>query len=265
MKNKAYYHIFMPDDLSWSYIVIDQIKDLIESGVAEKLEVLNVTSIGNQESTEHLIGLLQYYNQITGLNIFLNPIRKDYDDSSLLNIDRNINILTETTTLNKLWQDAKESVEEYNILYFHTKGVTAVERVLKQRNYRTFVNYLHWRKHCEWSIFEKHQEALVLLGSEFDAVGTNYTDWPTKHFSGNVWWAQSKYISSLEDPASREWWEKYKTKNPQAFSWLPDRLSNEMWIGSGEDAKLYSFYNHPSPPPISNLGEQIILRKDYYK
>jgi hypothetical protein len=266
MKNKAYYHIYMPDDLSWTYIFIDQMREMLESGVMEKLDELTIISIGDEESTKHLFGLLNYYNYLTKVKIKVNYFDKKNTDKELINIDGadKHKFITETQTLQTIWEDAKNSDEWYNILYFHTKGVTAIERVLKVGDYGRFVNYLHWRKHCEWSIFDKFEESIELLKTH-DAVGANFSAWPTPHFSGNMWWTNSKYISTLSNPNDVEWWKEYKKKNKEAFAWLPDRLVGEMWIGSGDNAKLFSYYNHPRPPPQSNLGQEIILRKEYYK
>lgn len=264
MKNRAYYHVFMTDDLSWSYIFIHQMDSLINSGLISKLDLLVVVCVGGEESKKHMIGLLGYYNHLFKTPISLYYFDKTYNDEALKQLDQASGFITETKTLEIIWNDSKATTEPFNIVYFHSKGVTAIERVLKTGDYARFVNYLSWRKFNEWSIFDKHEDAINLL-NDYDAIGSNYSAWPTPHFSGNMWWTRSDYIKTLENPEDQEWWTKYKKNNEEAFSWLPDRLNGEMWIGSGDNVKLYSFHDHPRPPPISNLGNEFILKQDYYK
>lgn len=265
MKTKAYYHVYMPDDESWSYIFIDQMREMIESGLVKKLNDFHVVAIGNKQSQSHLLGLLYYYNHITGLNISLNFIDKDRKDSELHNLDQvqNNTLLSETATLQLIHEECKVAEEPYRVLYFHAKGVTSIERVLKTGQYHKFINFMHWRKHLEWGVFDMHEKSMELL-SEYDAVSTNYDEWPCPHYSGNFWWANSNYIKTLSNPNDDEWWSSYKNKYP-ALHTLPDRLVAEMWIGSGENPKLYSHYNDPLRPPISNMGDRIVLKNEYYK
>jgi hypothetical protein len=60
-------------------------------------------------------------------------------------------------------------------------------------------------------LINKHTECFSLL-KKYDAIGSNYSNLPHKHFSGNFWWATSNYINTLNKisiPFVRhdaEWW-----------------------------------------------------------
>ena len=66
---------------------------------------------------------------------------------------------------------------------------------------------------------DQHTTCDKLLKS-YDVIGCNYHVLPNAHFSGNFWWATSKYIKSLTKIKSNirhdaEWWilsNKYVNK-----------------------------------------------------
>ncbi|MCK9369306.1 hypothetical protein M0R04_05145 [Candidatus Dojkabacteria bacterium] len=266
MKNKAYYHIYMPDDDSWSYIFIDQMSKLIDSGLVNKLSNLHVVCIGNMKSINHMKGLLSYYNSVTGLNITLTLFEKTISDNYLHKLDvvENKSILSETQTLKIIRDDCITSNEPFNVLYFHAKAVTSIEKALKTGQYNRFVNFVHWRKLLDYFVIEKHTECIKKLNDGFNTASTNFCEWPSKHYSGNYWWATSDYIKTLNDSNDTLWWDSYKSKHQDLYR-LPDRLVAEMWIGSGDNPRMYSSFSDPLRPPISNLGDRFILGLEYYK
>lgn len=263
MKNKAYYHIYLPDDHSWCNIFCGQIGKMIDSGLVKDLDKFHVIAIGNQKAIEEISGLLNYYQNVTGMNIVLtwfNKIISDNDLNRLDNIPNNA-VLSETQTLKIIRDEARIAIEPYNILYFHAKAVTSVEKCIKNGQYNRYVNYIHWRKLLDYFSLIKYKESIARL-KDAEVVGCNLCNWPSPHLSGNYWWSDSIYISSLSDPNDEIWWKLYKDSHPALYT-LPDRLVSEMWIGSGVNAKMYSFYNDKTPPPISNLGERIIFASEY--
>lgn len=264
MKNKAYYHAYLTDDSAWTHIFMEQMGDIIDSGLMDKLDELHIICIGNPASIQHMTGLLNYYQQVTKVKIILTYFDKQITDIELPNLSAypNNNILSETQTLSILRNESLQSEEPYNILYFHAKAVTSIETCLKRGMYGIFINYMHWRKHLNYFVLEKYQDCWNKLNEGFDVTGSNFGPWPSNHYSGNFWWANSEYIKTLPDPNDNSWWESYKTQHPALLT-MADRLVAEMWIGSGETAKMYSFYNDPEPPPISNLGARMILKKEY--
>ena len=263
MKNKAYYHIYLPDDYSWAGIFTDQMGKMLESGLMKDIDQFNVTAIGNKDHINRLSDLLGYYYKLTGTSTNLTWFQKNISDYDLNNLDRmkNENILSETQTLKKIREDCLNSSEPFNVLYFHAKAVTSIEKCLKRGQPERYINYIHWRKMLDYFSIIKWKESIALL-ENFDAVGCNYCNWPSNHFSGNYWWSNSEYIKRLSDPTDEEWWKSYKDLHTELYK-LPDRLVSEMWIGSGKDADLYSFYFDKTPPPISNLGERIIFTEEY--
>lgn len=266
MKNKAYYHAYLTDDNAWTHIFMEQMGDMLDSGLMNKLDEFNIICIGNDASIRHMTGLLNYYQSITKTNMTLTFFNKQITDNDLPSISGipNSNILSETQTLSILREHSLQSEEPYNILYFHAKAVTSIETCLKRGMYGIFINYMHWRKHLNFFVLEKYQDCWDKLANGFDVAGSNFGPWPSKHFSGNFWWAKSDYIKTLPDPQDEKWWSLYKSQHPELYK-LADRLVAEMWIGAGEEAKMYSFYNDPEPPPISNLGAKLLLKKEYYK
>lgn len=262
MKNNLYYHIYMPDDNSWASIFTDQMERLLNSNLCWKVNKFKITCIGKQDAIQKLVGLLKYYNHVAKFPIELKAIDKRISDNQLGYIDSMVdgNVVTETETLSSIYHDCLKAEEPFNVLYFHAKGVTAIERQLNTGNYGNFVNLLHWRKHLDWFAFDKYDECMERLQYS-DVVGTNFCSWPSPHYSGNYWWTTSEYIKKLPDPKDRVWWDGYKKDHPDLYR-LPDRLVAEMWIGSG-NGSMSSLYFDKEPPPISNLGEKLILNYEY--
>jgi len=125
----------------------------------------------------------------------------------------------EFTTLNKLKDFANNCTVETNILYIHTKGVTAANNLCIS----------DWRQYMLYFNVERSQNALELLTIN-DAVGVDLVEEPTTHFSGNIWWSKSSYISQLPYP-----------KDTRHL--LTMRHKCEFWICSNKDGKFKSLHN----------------------
>ena len=127
------------------------------------------------------------------MNIFNDPkivIRKTSTDVNLY----------EFFTINELYKDS--IVEDFNVLYIHTKGVT-------RYNDPNYVNIQDWVNYLSYFNIQKYQLCLQLL-TIYDTVGVNLLDNP-KHYSGNFWWSKSEYIRKLdlcknETHTSAEFW-----------------------------------------------------------
>ncbi len=129
-------------------------------------------------------------------NIIINnvgtPINKNYDDKKIILInDPASNNLFEMTTLNKL-RDFSTNNPDMRVLYLHTKGVS------HSKNYKA-VN--DWIDQMLYFLIEKHPICTEVLSRGFDTVGCNYLrDYRRSipvHYSGNFWWASSKYLATL--------------------------------------------------------------------
>jgi hypothetical protein len=117
--------------------------------------------------------------------------------------------MEEADTLKALDSFCKDN-ENYKVLYFHTKGVS--HHTPQTTDWRNMMNYF-----C----IEQWRECVKLL-DQYDAVGCNLQDYDDNevarpHFSGNFWWANAKYIKTLDE------------------SWLnsSNRFAREFWIGTG--------------------------------
>jgi len=258
-----YYHIYLTEDNSWTYILLDQFKLLYDSGLAKKIDNIHVTGIGKEKELDIFTGLLDYQTKIIGKDINAYLYEKPNDDSLLKDINKAKNILTETITLERIWNFSRESENNNQVMYFHSKGVTSIKRHLDKSDvdfgYNIFTNYYHWRKFLDWSTIEMHEECWDALHLN-DAAGANFTTWPAPHYSGNYWWANTDYIKTLSNPIEQEWWSEYRKNFP---SFLTDRIKDELWIGSGYNPKMFSLMNHPSAPPKASLAEVIIKREEY--
>lgn len=122
----------------------------------------------------------------------------DYDktifenDSKIIIIKNSKDLsLYETYTINQLYTDA--NMEEFNVLYMHTKGVTRPDNNFV----KGWVDYL-----CYFNVY-KYDVCLNLLNNYFaDTVGVTLIDqienkpYPL-HYSGNFWWTKSSYLKKL--------------------------------------------------------------------
>lgn len=263
----GYYHIYLCDNLNWVQLFVDQFTELLNSGVFHKFDEFNITAIGNKSDFDKFTSFIKYYYSITEVKFVIEFYPKDYSDAELMHVNYSDKIIDETVTLEKIWNRCCKETDNHQILYFHAKGITALYKYIEKdineaQDFSIFVNYNHWRKFIEWSVLEKHELCWQLL-EKSDTVGANFSKWPSPHYSGNFWWANSHYLKTLTSPLDQSWRKQYQEEH--ALLSLPDRLLSEMWIGSGKSAKMFSLYNHDYPPPKSSLAEMLIQRKEYYK
>lgn len=136
--------------------------------------------------------------------------------------------LYERPTLLKLHQRCRGK-NNLKVLYLHTKGVS--------RAFHPIVtpNIFDWACYMEYFLIERWRDCIEAL-KEHDVCGVNWRSAPSPHFSGNFWWASSKYVATLPDTIG----SKY--------------LDPEMWIGL-KAPKVRCFhesrvdhYSKPYPP-----------------
>lgn len=125
--------------------------------------------------------------------------------------------------------------KECNVLYYHLRGVTSPLDnlcVVDQRHYMTYFN------------IERFEDCVNYLEKGFDAVGVDLASWPTRHFSGNIWWARSEHINTLVDMEDLP-----DIPNFYSSSDRKHRHRCEMWICSNPSRKYLELWNsglHPS-------------------
>jgi GR25 family glycosyltransferase involved in LPS biosynthesis/tetratricopeptide (TPR) repeat protein len=90
------------------------------------------------------------------------------------------------------------------VLYLHTKGISYKK---SDPRYSNGLDWIHYMLHF---LCTNSAESLKLLDS-YDTLGCNFSENPHPHYSGNFWWATTKYLKTLStdrltDKMSAEWW-----------------------------------------------------------
>ncbi len=184
---------------------------------------IHVATVGNYQ---------EIFNQI--LNYFEESNIYDELDSVYVNIagDKNIyipritkmKIIAQRANLTDFEFSTMNLIRNYslensgNVLYLHLKGVTASDNlcIKDHRDYMFYFNIL------------KFKMCLNFL-KEYDAVGVDLSNEPTKHFSGNIWWSKTQHINTLINP-----------KHLPLI--LTERHKCEFWICSNKDGKYKSLH-----------------------
>lgn len=173
-----------------------------------------------------------FYNIISKIKLV---ILGDYDPNDNVFKDPKIEIifnshdtsLYERATLYKIHELSQK--EKFLALYMHTKGI---------RHDPNNKKITDWVDYLLYFCIKKSFECIKLLNKkDFDAVGVNLRNRPELHFSGNFWWANSKYIKKLSNKIE------------------PDYLAPEMWINKSSKYKFMCLwesgirhYNHRYKP-----------------
>ena len=197
MRNKLYYHFYIPNEPShWELLLYEQL-DCIEGSLLYRRCEVEIFVLSNQQNYKKLQKIIKSYS-------FLKSI---WFDS---NIEKNKNYY-EGTTLLKMYDEC-DNYE--NVGYIHGKGITNLTKYTNK-----------WRKTLEYAIIEKYQDNLNALKNDNDVSGIFWLN-GNQHFSGNFWWAKSSYIKTLPRPVIGKW----KTYNQGEQFW-DLFLRYEAWIG----------------------------------
>jgi len=163
MNNYIYIHVCCINN--WKEIFNKLLFDIKESGLYNKIKTIKCNILKENKDIE--------------MDIF-----KD-NKIEIIGITNDIN-LYEKVTLNALHEHAL--VEDFNVLYLHTKGV-------KHNNGN--INVTDWVKYLSYFNIYKHEICIEKI-AEYDTVGVNLQENPSIHYSGNFWWSKSQYIRKLE-------------------------------------------------------------------
>jgi hypothetical protein len=176
MKNKLYYHFYIPNEPShWELLLYEQL-DCIEDSLLHHQCDVEICVSSNQENYKKLQKIIKSYS-------FLQSTWFDTD------IEKNKNHY-EGTTLLKLYDEC----DKYdNVGYIHGKGITNLTKYTNK-----------WRKTLEYAILEKYQDNLNALKNNNDVSGIFWLK-NQYYFSGNFWWARSSYIKTLPRPVIDKW------------------------------------------------------------
>jgi hypothetical protein len=137
-------------------------------------------------------------------------------DASIVSADGD---LTRFETPALLAVEAYAREHEGYVLYLHSKGVSNPQDGTKAR----------WRRLMMRELVDRWEHCVAEL-PWYDAIGVNWRDMsPISHFSGNFWYASTRYLRTLAD--FRSYYD-----HPRYAIWdaINDkRLGCEFWLGSG--------------------------------
>jgi hypothetical protein len=180
---------------NWKEVIAEQIGVLVDAGLTSGIRI---TYLGEEEE------FLRYC---------LDEARLSYD---IVASDPNLHHC-ETLAILEVEKLAKVEKTDRPILYFHTKGVSNPGDWGKQQ----------WRRLMQAHVISQWQINLLHL-LDHDAVGVNWIEGGTQHFSGTFWIANPNWIRRLPG------FSDYHASRGR------DRYSCEMWIGAMQWCKAKS-------------------------
>ena len=219
---------------------MEQFKLLEDVGLLHQFDDVKISVITNDEDKlKAFVRLISTFRKVE-LDVYMNSPDAE-------------NVMSQ-----KMWKESQDG--DYQMLYLHSKGITSVDNHLKYGDASVFKNYYYWRHFLNWGVIEKWKDCVLALSSH-DLAGVNYFDEPSRHFSGNFWWANSSYIRNLPDPSTLDWWRELQRTTTD--SWLKtahDRFRDENWVCSDPNAKIYSTKNLDK---VTNLSVEFLPREKY--
>lgn len=249
MKNKLFYHVYLTENpIVWTNIVMEQLDAIKDSKLGHGLDYIHVNVIhhaNDMTSVSMLDTILRIhfpkYPLKFSMNLHKNPYLSDRDMLHGLNSSKTI---SERITLKAIHNACQ--TEDFNVLYLHTKGITAHLKFLDVPRY--YMNQYRivqkWRHYLNWGVIENWKIQTRMIEEYFDVASVNFQEQPNSHYSGNFWWAKSSYLKTLPDPLTDDWWKEIQNKSTD--QWLKtasDRFRDEHWITSGKG----NFYNIHTP------------------
>lgn len=267
MKLVAYYHVYLCNDLgTWSYMVMETMKAMEDSGLLSSLDELHVTAVAKMDGRERLFtNLLLHTNWSTPspLNIKLELVENPYEnDQEMLSNIESDKTVTENHTFRKIWNNARSGDNAY-YLYIHSKGITTTEKLLRCGDVEKFKMYYYWRQYLTYGTIENWRKCVEAL-RDYDVAGINFYEKPAPHFSGSFWWATTEYLKKLANPASDNWWRKLKTDTyDQWLKTCSDRFRDEMWLCNSYNLEPPRVFNIHYLPQKHNPAA-IVLPRRYY-
>ena len=196
MRNKLFFHFYIPDIPSnWELLLYEQL-DCIESTQLHHQCKLEICVSSNESNFNKLKKCINYYPVLN--------LKISWFDTS---IEKNKNHF-EGTTLSKLHD---ECCFYENVGYINSISITTITKYTNK-----------WRKALEHAVIEKYQDNLKALNNNYDVSGILWKE-PDRWFCGNFWWAKSSYIQTLPKPIIEHW-------NECNGSFWESRYRYEAWI-----------------------------------
>lgn len=237
--NVGFYHTYLTDNhATWLSVVMEQFKVMEDSDLKENLDHFFVTAITqDSKRTRYFMDLCESYNFN---NLHMHFVQSSFaDDRTMLSsIESTTQSTTEVVTLKKIWDYCRTN--DSNVLYFHSKAITGMDKLLINSDMAAFKRSVYWRQYLNWGVIEKWRECIKGLDN-YDISGVNCSHDPIPHYSGNFWWSTSKHIRRLPDPATNNWW--YNIQANATDHWLRTcslRYKDEQWVTHLKDTKMFN-------------------------
>lgn len=196
-QTKVFYHLACMGN--WKEVFEEQILQFQQNGFRE----INMVVLGTGENVK--------------------AVTKTCDQLKL-----EVQIIFQSTELTHFEKPALLAIEDYArnndgyVLYVHSKGVSNPTDGIKVK----------WRHLMMRELVQNWEYCLPQLPDQ-DVIGVNWRDMPpTSHFSGNFWYASTRYLRKLAD-------FRYYYDHPRYQIWDSinnKRLGCEFWISSGREA-----------------------------
>lgn len=190
---KVFYHLACMGN--WKEVFEEQMLQFGQNGFRK----VNLSVLGTEENVK--------------------TVTKTCDD---LNLE--VQVVFQATELTYFEKPALLAIEEYAkknegyVLYVHSKGVSNPADQTKVK----------WRRVMMRELIRNWESCMIQL-PYYDVIGVNWRDMPpTSHFSGNFWYASTRYLRKLAD--FRHYYD-----HPLWDSISKKRLSCEFWISSGSE------------------------------
>ena len=204
----AFCHNFLQND--WKEIVSSQLHKMFVSGLYDRADNI-FYGVYADNNTDYLdfMKLVEHYDRRLKVNV-VRYTENQAEYSTLLNLQNYCRINPNS-----------------QVVYFHTKGSSR-----EKSHYIT-----SWRECMEYFVIENWKYSFNnLLNKKCDVCGALYVtlfrflEYEFKnYFSGNFWWADSKYINKLPNLSLLK-------------SQTTERVFSEMWIGM-EPHVWINYYN----------------------
>lgn len=220
---KLFYHIHTTGDQYGDMFFVDeQIKRLQYS---ELIQEASVHAVITGPSTQSLFQLVDRSRCIR----ILDHITCDQDP------------LYEGRTLKLLWENV---TEDDTVIYIHTKGISYLignRTVANNYSARHAKAINGWRDIMEHYIIDQWPQRLKDMNL-YQTQGCFLKNEPWRHYMGNFWWAQGRYIRNLPDPTS---FPVLPYPGMEYEETKPERMRYEQWIllnnGMHQDLRPYPY------------------------
>ena len=213
---------------NWFEIVEEQLSKLVNSGLYNRAtEIYYGAYAHDQFQLFKFIDLVKFWDTKNKIRITIHPIN-DGERQTMI-----------------LLQEIIKSYPDAHVLYYHTKGITSLLNHIDDVGDVEYKNIESWRHVLEYFDIELWQDCIKAL-DEVDVCGALYVSkgspW-NYFFSGNFWWANSKYLNTLPDMKLRD-----------------NRMGCELWIGQGSHSWI-NFWDSQG----GSMYKEYFDPKDYRK